>query len=166
MFMEMYKPWKYYKDVFSISYDKLFNEGYDSLLFDIDNTLVNNYVKNVDYQTKELFSNLKALGFKIYLVSNSLPIRVHRIARSLGVKGYSLAFKPSVVRTMNTILKHKLDINRTILIGDQIFTDILCANKIGIKSILVDPIDIHESFITIFSRGKEDDYINRGDYYE
>ena len=166
MFMEMIRPWKYYKDVFSISYEELIKNGYDSLLFDIDNTLVNNYVKDVDYRIKELFSSLKQKGFKIYLVSNSLPIRVHRIARSLGVKGYSLAFKPNIVRTMNTILKHHLEKERTILIGDQIFSDILCANRIGIKSILVDPIDVHEPFITIMKRGRESEFINRGDYFE
>ena len=53
-----------------------------------------------------------------------------------------------------------------VLIGDQLFTDVYAAYKTGIKSILVDPVDVYESFITIFNRGRENDIINRGDYYE
>ena len=63
-------------------------------------------------------------------------------------------------------LHNKFNIDNMVLIGDQLFTDIAAAKKMGIKSILVDPIDVYEPFITVFNRGRENELINRGDYFE
>ena len=80
--------------------------------------------------------------------------------------GFGLACKPLTFNVSRIMNKYKMNKDNTVIIGDQIYTDVLCADKLGIKSILVDPIDIYESFITMFNRGRENDIINRGDYYE
>ena len=166
MFMEKYKPWKYYKDIFDINYDYLINNSYNTLVFDIDNTIINNRTKNVSYKEIDLFKKLKDMGFKIIIVSNSWPWRVRRISKSLGVKGLGLSFKPLIFNILKAKRYLKTSYENMVLIGDQLFTDVYAAYKTGIKSILVDPVDVYESFITIFNRGRENDIINRGDYYE
>ncbi len=45
--------------------------------------------------------------------------------------------------------------NNTLFVGDQIFTDILGANKAGIHSILVKPIAKHEEIQIILKRRLE-----------
>jgi hypothetical protein len=47
------------------------------------------------------------------------------------------------------------NIEETCIIGDQIFTDILGGNRVGIKTILVDPIDSREFIMTKFFRRLE-----------
>ena len=166
MFMEDLRPWKYYKDVLSINYDYLIYNNYNTLLFDLDNTLLNNREKNVSNDIVNLFSNLKRMGFNVLVVSNALPGRVKRISDVLDVKGYSLACKPFINKIISIKNANKFNIDNMVLIGDQLFTDIAAAKKMGIKSILVDPIDVYEPFITVFNRGRENELINRGDYFE
>ena len=166
MFMEDLRPWKYYKDILSINYDYLIHNNYNILLFDLDNTILNNRETVVSNDIINLFTNLKRMGFTVLIVSNALPGRVQNVAKVLGVKGYGLAFKPFIKKIYKIKQAKKFNIENMVVIGDQLFTDIKAAKKLGIKSILVDPIDVYEPFITVFNRGRENDLINRGDYYE
>ena len=160
------KPWKYYKDIFSIDYSTLKDENKTVLLFDLDNTIINNRVKDVTDKEIALFRDLEKKGFRVFIVSNSFPWRVKKICNRLSIMGFGFACKPLTFNVSRIVKKYKMNKDNTVIIGDQIYTDVLCATKLGIKSILVDPIDIYESFITMFNRGRENDIINRGDYYE
>ena len=80
--------------------------------------------------------------------------------------------KPSS-RNYNKIIKeNNLKIEQPAAIGDQIYTDILGANKLCITSILVDPISKKEFITTRINRIKENKLINKtkiikkGEYYE
>ena len=72
------KPWKYYKDIFSINYSTLKDENKTVLLFDLDNTIINNRVKDVTDKEIALFRDLDKKGFRVFIVSNSFPWRVKK----------------------------------------------------------------------------------------
>ena len=165
MFMKNYKPTKYYKNILSIDYIKLKNNNIKTILCDLDNTILNNYENNIKEEIIELFKILNK-EFKIYIISNALPSRVNKIKKELNVEGISLTLKPLTFKIKKLLKNNNININETIIIGDQLFTDIKCANKLNIKSILVDPLDKKKSIITKISRKFEKKYLKRGEYYE
>lgn len=170
--MQKYKPTIYVKDIYSINYEKLKEKNITTLLFDIDNTIANVYEKIPSKMVEVLFNALKEQGFKIFIITNALRKRALKFEKHLNVKTYYLSFKPHKKQYLKIIQQNNLNKKNIAAIGDQIFTDILGANKLHITSILVDPISSHESFITKINRIKEKklirktNIIKKGNYYE
>ncbi len=170
--MNLYKPSIYTKDIFSINYKNLKKQGIKALLFDIDNTIAQTNEKYPSNQVAELLKKLKENKFKIIILTNAIPHRAIRFKKYLNVETYYLSCKPSKINYLRIIKKHNFRTNEIAAIGDQLLTDIKGANKIGITSILVDPISTKESIFTKLNRIKENiliknkKIIERGKYYE
>lgn len=166
------KPTMYAKDIFHISYNKLKEMGIQYLLFDIDNTIAQTNVKTVSGEVEDLFKNLKKEGFGVVLLTNALPRRAKRFGAHLGIDVFCLSWKPARFHYKKIIKKYNLMHEEIAAIGDQIYTDIKGANKMGILSVLVDPLSKRESVFTKLNRVKEDrlikkkKVITRGEYYE
>ncbi|UTC76020.1 VanW family protein [Treponema sp. OMZ 792] len=129
-------PHTYTKNVFCIDYEKLFRLGYKALIFDIDNTLVH-HGGDAPNEVKTLFSTLKKIGFKLILLSDNSKERVEKFARDIGCPYICEASKPDTSPFYKALEILGTKNNETIVIGDQIFKDILGANKNNIPSILV-----------------------------
>ena len=170
--MEILKPTIYQKDIFSIDYDKLLESNIKNLLFDIDNTIATTKEKSPNQKVIKLFEQLKRKGFNLYILTNALKRRATSFGSKLNVKTYYFSMKPSSRNYNKLIKENNLKIELTAAIGDQIYTDIKGANKLGITSILVDPIDKHEFITTKINRIKENklisktNIIKKGEYYE
>ena len=170
--MEILKPTIYQKDIFSIDYDKLLESNIKNLLFDIDNTIATTKEKSPNQKVIKLFEQLKRKGFNLYILTNALKRRATSFGSKLNVKTYYFSMKPSSRNYNKLIKENNLKIEHTAAIGDQIYTDIKGANKLGITSILVDPIDKHEFITTKINRIKENklisktNIIKKGEYYE
>ena len=154
------KPKLYYKDIYSINYKKLKAKNIQYLLIDIDNTIGDDKEYLPCPKVVEFIKQLKE-DFTIVLISNALPNRVKRYAKLIGVPYYSLSLKP-LKRTYKIFLKeYKTTNNAIAAIGDQLYTDIVGANKMGITSILVDRISNNESVITKINRLRENNAIKK-----
>ncbi len=173
--MKNYIPDIYQKSIYLIDYSKLLSSGIDTLLFDLDNTILEPKEKEISSKAKDLFVSLKQKGFKIIIFSNSSKKRVLRSSKYLGVRGVYFALKPLGYKFKKLINEYDFDKNKMAIIGDQLLTDILGGNKIGIKTILVVPITIDDSIFTIFNRFIErrimkklekKDLFVKGRYYE
>ncbi|MFV0250314.1 MAG: YqeG family HAD IIIA-type phosphatase [Bacilli bacterium] len=147
--MENYVPDMYQNNIFTVNYQKLKTQGIKCLLFDLDNTLVPYRLKTSDSKTKELFDKLKDMGFKVIIFSNSPRIRVKPFKEELEVEIISSAKKPSKCSFENIMSTYKYNETEIAIIGDQLLTDILGGNRVGITTILVNPID---SFDPIWTR--------------
>ncbi len=139
--MPGFYPKKREKTAYSIDFEKYYAEGYRAVLFDIDNTLVKHEAPHDD-QADALFAYLKNIGLKTCLVSNNHEPRVKSFAEGVGADFYVCdAGKPGrdgYVKAMETL---GTDSSNTLMVGDQLFTDMWGANRAGICSILVDQID-------------------------
>ncbi|MBS4899684.1 MAG: YqeG family HAD IIIA-type phosphatase [Clostridiales bacterium] len=138
-------PSAYFDSTFAINFRELRSKGYNGLLFDIDNTLT---MHNVRAQEKEVnfFEHLKTLGFKTVLMSNNSKERVEPFARLVNTKYISRAQKPLSWAYNKAMDMIGTSVEDTIFIGDQLYTDIVGANRAGVKSILVHPISSKEAF--------------------
>lgn len=135
--LEMLYPSAYLSDVFSIDYPKLQALGYQGVLFDIDNTLVH-HGDDATPEIEHLFAYLNSLGLKILLFSDNSRQRVERFNRNIGVPFLAEAGKPDPAACRKAASMLGLTESQVICVGDQIFKDILGANRCGMASILVD----------------------------
>ncbi len=122
------------------------------LLLDVDSTIS---VKNSPVVNKEIrrwVSVHAENGFRVALVSNNFDYRVSQVARILRVPYLSFALKPCTFRVKNYLKREGFELSSSVVVGDQIFSDILMANFLGLKSILVKPLYSNESFIMRFKR--------------
>lgn len=133
---KVFYPYEYVDSVFSIDYNKLYDKGYRGIIFDIDNTLVHHgddSTKEID----ELFMTIQNIGFKTLLLSNNNEERVKRFLKNINSLYICDAEKPKTDNYLKAVKMMNLNKKESLFIGDQIFTDILGANKSGIANILV-----------------------------
>lgn len=150
--MDKFIPDMYQKSIYTIDYEKLLKSGIKCLLFDLDNTVAPVSVPVPDAKIKNLFAELKDLGFKVIIVSNSGKSRVEPFKDYLNVDAAHSArkpFKKKYIRIMKIYGYKDVEIAA---IGDQLCTDILGANRMGITSILINPISNIDLFSTKFFR--------------
>lgn len=133
-------PQIYIPSVYDIPYEFLFSKGYKGILFDIDNTLAPYVVPVPPKSIQTLLSYVIELGFSVMLVSNNSSTRVTEFVRELSVHGLSRAAKPMTSKINKAVTSMNLAPEETIFVGDQIFTDVLCANLLGMYPILVTPL--------------------------
>ena len=173
--MEKFIPDMYQKSIFTINYKKLRDLGIKCLLFDVDNTIVPIDEKKPNTKIINLFDELKDMGFKIILFSNAHKKRLEPFKTGLNVDCCALASKPRSKNYLKIINMFDLEVPEVAAIGDQMVTDIYGGNKVGITTILVNQIGIHDLPITYFNRLLErfimkklakNGLFNKGKYYE
>ena len=129
-------PYEYCESVFSIDYQKLYNMGYRGVMFDLDNTLVH-HGENAAPQVEELFARLHKIGFKTILITDNDEERTKRFIKSIDTPYICDAGKPSPTAYLYALQILKMSKSQAIVIGDQMFKDILGANNSGIASVMV-----------------------------
>ena len=152
----MLKPKEYYQRVEDINVDSLKERGLDTVFLDIDNTILPYTRKDLSIQKQRWIDRLKQAGFTLYMVSNNTnKRRIHRVCKSQESYGLYFAMKPSVFPAQSLIQAFDIDTSRAIWVGDQLFTDVLLANYLGIDSILVAPIVPEQNVIRHIQRHLE-----------
>ena len=144
-------PDEYLDSAYVIDYEKLYREGYRGLLFDIDNTIVPHGAP-ADARAKKLFETLRTLGFRYCFVSNNQKPRVEPFAKAVEGNFIENAHKPAVKNYKKACQVIQTEPDRTIFVGDQLFTDIYGAKRAGIRTILVKPIHPKEEIQIVLKR--------------
>ncbi|MBR5569817.1 MAG: YqeG family HAD IIIA-type phosphatase [Oscillospiraceae bacterium] len=139
--LKRYYPGGYASSVFAIDFEKLYQRGYRGILFDVDNTLVH-HGDDSNPQVDALFCRLHEMGFKTLLLSNNNARRLERFNENIQTRYIPLANKPAPDAYEQAVEMLGLTKGETLCIGDQLFTDILGANRSGIDSILVQFIQV------------------------
>ena len=139
MFRRFY-PRAWVENAYDIDYEALYQKGIRGLIFDIDNTLVPHDAPP-DSRSAALMKGLLERGFQVMTVSNNHEPRVRSLAEKLGIGYICDAGKPSPRGYLAACKRMNTAPEQTACIGDQLFTDVLGANRAGIYSILVVPVE-------------------------
>jgi len=126
--------------------------GKKIILFDLDNTLDPIDTLDPSSQTKSFILKLKQAGLTVYIASNNTSKRVFRYSKALDIEAISGLFKPFSIKLKKWLKKKGYSNKEVILIGDQLFTDVLAANGAKIDVILTEPISKKDSVFTFFNR--------------
>ena len=124
---------------YNINFKSYYNAGFRAVFFDIDNTLVP-YDAPADERSKELFEELRQLGFKTCLISNNCKKRTATFAKEVDSSFTYKSKKPAPDAYIKAARHLGVKVNEVIFFGDQLFTDIWGANNAGMYSILVERI--------------------------
>jgi hypothetical protein len=144
-------PDEYVSSTYRINFEKLYEEGYRGIIFDIDNTLVPHGAP-ADERSLELFRRLRNIGFESCLLSNNKEPRVAMFNESIATKYLCEAHKPSRQGYEQAMQQMGTDVDTTLFIGDQIFTDLLGAKNAGLRMILVKPMNPKEEIQIVLKR--------------
>lgn len=173
--MEQFIPDIYQKSIYTIDYSKLWLRGIKCLLFDLDNTLVPSTISKPTKKNKELFAELSDLGFKIILFSNSPKKRLKAFKEELGVDCCASARKPFKKSFLKILNNYHYSVNDVAIIGDQLLTDIYGGNKVGITTVLINPISKKDLLFTnlnryveghLLKRMRDHNLFTKGKYYD
>lgn len=142
--LKRFYPGAYVDSVFDIDFSMLYAKGYRGILFDVDNTLVH-HGDDSNPQVDQLFQRLHDMGFRTLLLSNNNVARLERFNKNIHTLYLPEAGKPDPAGYLKALELLDVPKEQALCIGDQIFTDILGANRSGIDNILVHYIQIHKT---------------------
>lgn len=134
--LEKYYPYEYARSVFQIDYQKLYDRGFRGIIFDIDNTLVHHGDSSTS-EIDDLFRRIQGIGLKTILLSNNDRERTERFIKNIDTPYICDADKPEPGNYLKAVKLLGIKKEEAVVVGDQIFTDILGANRSKLASILV-----------------------------
>ncbi len=153
--MKLFKADYICKTVYDINIEEIKNKGIKMVLLDIDNTIISWDSSEITCELRDWIEELKNQGIIVRILSNANKDRVEKISQELGVKGIGLALKPFWKNYKKSIKDERLNKNEVLMVGDQVFTDLLGAKIYGIKCVLVEPLSKKELRSTKFMRKLE-----------
>ncbi len=140
---EMVTPNEWKESIFDIDYDNLIANGVKMFVFDMDNTLAKWKAEKLDDKTFELVNELSK-KVKVAVLSNGSSPSLNWMRKNLDILAVRSAHKPLTRKLNKLVRKYGFSKNEVVMIGDQLFTDVLVANLAGIYSIKVQPISKEE----------------------
>lgn len=153
-------PNLYVNSIYDINLLELKEKGIESIIVDIDNTLISWDCKLATREVVNWFKEVKQLDFNICIVSNATKSRVIKFNENVKVNAIHRAIKPRKKPFEKAIKLMGTKSDKTAVIGDQLFTDILGGNRIGAYTILVTPISTKEFIWTKLIRRIEKFILN------
>jgi HAD superfamily phosphatase (TIGR01668 family) len=124
--------------------------GIRFIMVDLDNTLA---AYDEHYPADEMLSwvaNVKKSGITTAIISNSSRVmRVYTFAEAFDINSAANARKPSTGNMLHLMETSGFSVDESALIGDQIFTDVLCANLAQMTSIIIKPRKFTNIFLLL-----------------
>ena len=138
--MAVVRPWKRATDVASIGVDELVAAGVRCVLIDRDNTVVPRDTKQAPESALAWLASLREAGIKVCMVSNNFHSKeVEASAAELGMQVVHHAMKPAPFAVRRALKLMGVSADEAVLVGDQVFTDVMAGNFAGVRPILVEP---------------------------
>lgn len=146
------RPREFVVSIYHIDVDRLWNAGIRGIVTDLDNTLVEWNSPAASPKLVAWLEGLRERGFRTCILSNNAAARVESFAAPLGIPALFKARKPRRSPFARALEVLGTSAEQTAMVGDQLFTDILGGNRMGLYTILVRPIHAREFFGTRFVR--------------
>lgn len=143
------------KSLYDIDINKLKTNKIQGFILDLDNTIIPWDSPIMQPEIIDWIHSLLHNGFQVCLLSNNMHNRVSDIAVMFGIPFISRAYKPSKRGFRQAASIMKLSPSEVAVVGDQLFTDILGGNRLGMFTIWVSPLNSREFIGTKITRQLE-----------
>ena len=138
--MGLFRATRYVASLPLLDVDELVADGVRLVLLDRDNTCVPRDAAEPPAEVMAWLDRAREAGLKLCLVSNNFhSSQVRGSAEHMGVDVVDHAMKPlpfALVRAMRLMGSMP---GETVMVGDQVFTDVVAGNLAGVRSVLVRP---------------------------
>lgn len=154
--MRITRAYRYVTSVDLIDVDELVEANVRCVLVDRDNTLVPRDTKCAPPEVHAWLDSLRAHDIAICMVSNNFHTdAVCASARELGCEVVHHAMKPCPIAVHLALRTMGVPAEQAVLVGDQIFTDVVAGNLAGVRTIQVRPQSLEDLWYTkIFRKGE------------
>ncbi len=146
------KPEKVYKDLARIPWDELSSSGIKTALLDFDNTLGRDHATEPEEYSFKCVKMIEEKGIKCCIVSNAKSGRSARIAEILGVPCVTYANKPGTSGVIKAMELMNSTPAESVMVGDQIFTDVIAGNRAGLRTFMVEKLYKPEIWYVMLKR--------------
>jgi len=126
-----------------------------TLLLDVDNTLAVHGHPVPREGVKEWIADMKQAGIKLVIISNAYDKRIKPFAALLGLPYTALSLKPLPFALIKQRRRLNVFKQNVMMVGDQLFTDIMAAKLAGVRTALVSPVGANDIKFTALRRGLE-----------
>lgn len=150
MFRRFY-PDEYVDSAYGIDFERLYENGFRGIVFDIDNTLVPHGAP-ADERSIRLMKRLSGIGYQVMMLSNNKEPRVKLFCDAAGTAYIYKANKPFAANYKKAMEQMGTTPAATLFVGDQLFTDVWGAKKAGMTAYLVKPIHPKEEIQIVIKR--------------
>lgn len=134
-------PSLHVETVYDIDLEALQKQGVKGIITDLDNTLVGWDVPDATPKLVQWLDHVRdQYGIKVVIVSNNSTTRVEQFSKPLNIPFIAKARKPRRLPFEKGLQVLGTRPQETVVIGDQLFTDVLGGNRMGLYTILVVPI--------------------------
>ncbi|ABB58426.1 YqeG family HAD IIIA-type phosphatase [Synechococcus elongatus] len=131
--------------ILQLQAEPLLAAGLQGLILDVDETLVPTMSREISEELRHWIAEMKQ-SFSLWLVSNNLSqSRIGAIAAALDLPYFLAARKPSRRKIRQAAEEMGLDLERVGVVGDRLFTDVLAGNRLGVFTVLVEPMVLPSS---------------------
>lgn len=145
-------PFRVAKSIYDINISFYQNHNIQNIFVDLDNTLDSYDQITPSSEARQLVKTLQEAKINVIIISNNTKRRVTRYAIELDVPFLYSLRKPFIYKMKRFLKKNKVSLEKSIIIGDQLITDILFANRLKIKNILTDKIVEKDQWTTKINR--------------
>lgn len=126
--------------IFNLTPEILSKNNINGLILDVDETLVPFKQKKASIELQQWITEI-GRNTPIWLVSNNISqARIGDIAKSVNLPFIFAARKPSRRKLKQAAKAMNLPVEQVAMVGDRLFTDILAGNRLGMFTILVEPM--------------------------
>jgi HAD superfamily phosphatase (TIGR01668 family) len=150
--MAIFRPKEILNIFTDLDMDRYRDLGFDLVLLDIDNTIAVPDTGGCDERAAAFIHRLKEKGFRPVIFSNNTEDRVKMFIGDLDVDYWHMAFKPVPFAYVFCCMKYHTKPSKTLVLGDQLLTDILGANLSGCYGIYCRQLQKKDSKITARNR--------------
>ncbi|MFE1243828.1 YqeG family HAD IIIA-type phosphatase [Fictibacillus sp. NPDC058756] len=150
--LKHFLPDQHVQNILDITPEMLVERGVKGIITDLDNTLVEWDRPEATPELIKWFTSIKEKGILITIVSNNTQQRVKSFSEPVGIPFIYSARKPMTKAFKRALKDMKLKNQQVVVIGDQLLTDVLGGNRIGLHTILVVPVASSDGFWTRFNR--------------
>jgi uncharacterized protein len=159
--LSKFLPSQQVKTIFDITPSDLKSKGIKGIITDLDNTLVEWDRADATPELKKWFASMLENDIIVTIVSNNNEDRVKAFASPINIPFIFRAKKPMTKAFKQALKNMNLRKQEVVVIGDQLLTDVLGGNRIGLHTILVIPVSQSDGFVTKFNRKIERSIMNR-----
>ncbi len=140
------RPTSFAPRIHDIELEKLSLDGIEGIIVDLDNTLVGYRHAAPDEEVAAWVQAATRAGMRVAVVTNNATQWARDVAANLGVPCIAEAGKPWPRGFLQALQVLKTRKEATVVVGDQVFTDVLGAKLFGMKVILTEPIVVREQW--------------------
>ena len=142
--MNILKPNLTVNSISNINLKYFWKKNKRGIIIDLDNTLAPWNIERVNEKADDFLKEALALKYKICLLTNAGKERTKKVAEQYQMFYIAAAFKPRRKAFFQALKLIDLEASQVMVIGDQLFTDILGGNRAGCYTILVPALSKRE----------------------